>query len=194
MTDLARFMDGRSEHSPMLRPLTFALAALVLVSGCSGDSLAGEEAPDFTVDTVRGEQVSLSDFRGQVVVVDFMSSMCGYCYANGRVLKTLLRQHPDAVVVSVNFGETATSRLTRPGASVNDYMETVGVDSESHPNWYFGTEVVDASKDELADRYRVRSTPVLFLVAPDGTVVERQGGVIGEKYGERLEELSGGEG
>jgi len=177
------------ENLPVKLLAVISVAALVTVSGCSGGtSIKGEKAPDFTVETIRGEEVTLSQFEGQVVIVDFMSSMCGYCYANGRVIKSILNSHPDVVVVSVNFGESSASKLTRPGATVQDYMNNIGVSPESYPNWYFGTEVVGKSKDELANQYCVRSTPALFLLDENGNVVRRDG-VISQKYGESVNEL-----
>lgn len=176
-----------------LLPVLLGVALLAAgAPGCLGDSgVQGKEAPDFSVETLRGEEVALSDFEDRVVVVDFMSSMCGYCYANGRALKGILKEHPDAVVVSVNMGETATNYVTREGASLEEYRSTIGVTREEYPNWYFGKEVKGVSKKELADRYSVRATPALFLVGPDGTVRDRQGGVINEMYGEKLAEAEG---
>jgi peroxiredoxin len=41
--------------------------------------VAGEEARDFTLPTLDGEQVSLSDYRGSVVLVNFWTSWCPPC-------------------------------------------------------------------------------------------------------------------
>ncbi len=39
----------------------------------------GEVAPDFTVTLTNGKQVTLSDFRGKVVMLQFTASWCGVC-------------------------------------------------------------------------------------------------------------------
>ncbi len=50
----------------------------LLLSVCSGTSAAalkaGVEAPDFTLKTTTDEEVTLSDFRGQVVILHFWKS------------------------------------------------------------------------------------------------------------------------
>ena len=44
-------------------------------------SLAGQPARNFTYTDVNGEKVSLSDFKGKVVVVDVWTMTCGACLA-----------------------------------------------------------------------------------------------------------------
>ena len=52
-------------------------------------SLAGQPARNFTYTDVNGEKVSLSDFKGKVVVVDVWTMTCGACLAQHIYLKKL---------------------------------------------------------------------------------------------------------
>ena len=42
------------------------------------DIAKGELAPDFTLETLDGKEVSLSDYRGKIVLVNFWATWCGY--------------------------------------------------------------------------------------------------------------------
>lgn len=44
-----------------------------------GDVLVGQPAPNFTLRTLTGDEVSLSDFRGQPVLINFWTTWCGPC-------------------------------------------------------------------------------------------------------------------
>jgi len=56
------------------------LAALVSVGlGAAKEPAVNQAAPDFQATTVDGQAVSLADFRGQVLVLDFWASGCAPC-------------------------------------------------------------------------------------------------------------------
>jgi peroxiredoxin len=55
-----------------------ALAALTS-SAATGYALLGHEAPDFALHAVAGNNVRLSEHRGDVVVLSFWGSRCGQC-------------------------------------------------------------------------------------------------------------------
>lgn len=57
-----------------------ALVAAVLVAFAAGPyALLGQEAPDFALHAVSGNNVRLSEHRGEVVVLSFWGSHCGQC-------------------------------------------------------------------------------------------------------------------
>ena len=67
----------------------------------------GQLAPDFTLATLDGPDRSLSDFRGQVVLVNFWASWCGPCRIEFPALKSVYEKYKDRgfTVVAVNLGE-----------------------------------------------------------------------------------------
>lgn len=108
-----------------MRPIFFVAAAVLLVLfsfGCNTaapdpvtpdsppaaapdntDSAAaplpGNPAPDFTLKTINGQQVTLSDLRGQKVFLNFWASWCAPCKNEMPALQTLSREYEDKVKV-----------------------------------------------------------------------------------------------
>jgi peroxiredoxin len=58
----------------------------------------GQPAPDFTMDTNKGDSLSLSSFKGKVVVIDFWASWCAPCRKeNPHMLEMYKELHPKGV-------------------------------------------------------------------------------------------------
>ena len=69
----------------MNRKTSIILAIIVLISlamiSCSTAEIpqVGDKAPDFTLESIEGESISISDFRGQPVLIVFTSVKCKEC-------------------------------------------------------------------------------------------------------------------
>jgi len=64
-------------------------------------ALVGEQAPNFTLATPDGQTVSLSDYSGQVVLVNFWATWCPSCVTEMPGYEQIYRQHqPDFVVLA----------------------------------------------------------------------------------------------
>ncbi|MCF7823616.1 MAG: redoxin domain-containing protein [Candidatus Marinimicrobia bacterium] len=62
-------------------------------------SASAQEAPDFTLTNIEGESVSLSDFKGKVIIVDFWATWCGPCKMEIPGFIQLQEDYKDDVVV-----------------------------------------------------------------------------------------------
>jgi len=90
-----------------------ALALATTLVACTEPPEVGPEignmAPDFTLQTVDGENVTLSDFRGKVVIVNFWLSDCKGCVDELPHMQAVLDKRPDRglVVLAINVTENA---------------------------------------------------------------------------------------
>lgn len=74
------------------------LFSLSLSFGAHPDSVKGK-APDFTLKSNSGENLQLSDFRGQIVVINFWATWCGPCRQEMPKLDALYKRYQRAGLV-----------------------------------------------------------------------------------------------
>lgn len=112
-----------------------------------------ELLPDFTLETLEGDALSLSDYRGQVVLVNFWASWCPACRAEIPDLERYYELHRDEglVVIGVNVQE--------PSGVVSDFAADKGL---TFP-------IVLDIKGTTTDLYGVTGLPTSFFVGRDGT-------------------------
>ena len=91
--------------------LSLALLLVVAASGCNrGDHPAqvGEQAPNVTIHDEK-QTISLQQYRGKIVVLNFWASWCPPCLEEFPSLIELQRQMPNIVVLAVSFDEDANA-------------------------------------------------------------------------------------
>lgn len=141
---------------------------LVIWLSFSSSAYAGQHAPDFSLPRLGStELISLSDFRGKVVYLDFWASWCGPCRTSMPLLDTLRSEfHSQGFeVLAINLDDTpqlAQQFLTR--VKVN------------YPIAY------DASAS-TSTLYNVQGMPTAFLI--DG-----HGQILGHHQGFKPEDIS----
>lgn len=127
----------------------------------SGPSQASA-APDFTLPVVgnnglTGEKISLSSFRGKVVLLEFMLPSCVHCQNMAPELESLYQQFGSQNVVFLSISGLSY------GESVNDVANFIRT---YHTTWLF---VYDSS-NTVFNMYGVRATPAFFIIAKNGQV------------------------
>jgi peroxiredoxin len=147
--------------------LVMVLALVVTVgfamSGCSSDSTTltptqdtnvGSLAPDFQFYNSQEELVSLSDLRGEPVVLNFWATWCGPCVYEMPYLQEVYEERSDngLVLLTINMGGTSSQ--------VQEFLQSHDL---SLP------VLLDTNRD-LADRYNIRYVPTTFFIDRDGTI------------------------
>lgn len=121
-----------------------------------------EPAPDWTLKGLDGKAVSLSELRGNVVIIDFWSTWCAPCRKTMPLLDKFYRMNKRENVRV--FGINVWERKAGP-AEVKAYIESKG----------YNFPILLGDKD-IANHYGVRGIPTLFIIDPDGKIAYRHVG------------------
>jgi peroxiredoxin len=117
-------------------------------------SIIGFEVPPFSLETLEGETVSISDYRGQVVFLNFWATWCVPCQREMPAFETFMAAgREDAVVLAVNNGE-ATS-------DVASFATTFGLEH---------LPILLDPEFKVADGLGIVNLPVTYVIDEQGIV------------------------
>lgn len=120
--------------------------------------LINKPAPEITAEDIRtGEEISLSDFRGKPLVLQFFSTDCEHCEEEMDWLSGIVTEHKDiaALGISVNVGERD---------SVIEYIRD--------KNLKYPVILPDEEGEEQLDPYYGGATPQTVIITPQGIVAQ----------------------
>jgi len=114
----------------------------------------GDRAPDFTLPTIDGKEISLSQFRGKAVMVNFWESSCSACASEMPDIQAVFDtwSRDDLEILAVNVGERA--------AFVQSFIDSKGLTFPA---------LLD-SDEAVSKMYQISTIPTTFFIDADGII------------------------
>jgi thiol-disulfide isomerase/thioredoxin len=165
--------DGEGITAPFIEPVA-AHDVAQAPAGSSADAGAcladAKPAKDFTLPTLDGKQLSLSSFKGKVVLLNFWATWCGPCKAEIPGFVELQQQYKNDLVVL--------------GLSVDDPADKAKAFADQYKVNY--PMVLGLGRDDIQDAYGpIYGIPASFLISRDGKVCKRHLGIAPKAQFER---------
>ena len=156
-----------------------AIAGLLALLGwglvrVNSGQVDGGMAPDFTLTSFEGETITLSELRGQVVVINFWASWCPPCREEAPYLERTWRKYKDQGVffIGVDYADTESKALA--------YLDEFDITYFNGPD--IGTRISHA--------YRMDGVPETYYVAKNGELAGvKIGPLAPPELDQKIEEL-----
>ncbi len=139
----------------MIRKLfTGTLLAVLATSVLAAASMVGKPAPDFALKSMTGENLRLSEYRGEVVMLNFWATWCGPCRQEMPLLDELYTRYERVgiTLLVVNIDDDSRRAIEQKRELCVDF-----------PVWF------DATKD-VSKLYEVNAMPVTVILDREGNV------------------------
>lgn len=133
-------------------------------------------APDFTVTDLDGNEISLSDYTGKPVIINFWATWCGPCQSEMPAFDTMYQEYGDQItflMINVTDGDRDTVDNVRTFYEESGYSFPI----------YFDTTL------EASITYGASSIPLTFFINPDGSIFHGQMGAMSEDFLKQVTEL-----
>ena len=115
----------------------------------------GKTAPDFTLENLNGKEVSLSDYRGRLVFLNFWATWCPPCRSEMPSMEKLYQKFRDEdfVILAVDLRESQNT--------VKDFAR----------DYKLNFSILLDSTGKIGDTYGVRAIPTTYLINPQGKLI-----------------------
>ena len=151
--------------APLAFSLSTAVASLFVANYAHSTTAVGQKAPDFTLTDTAGKAVRLSDYKGKHVVLEWNNPGCPFVrkHYDSANMQALQKEATAKGVVWLAINSTETGHPDYlPAPKLGQWM----VQQKAAPS----ATLMDES-GSVGKSYGARTTPHMYLVAPDGTLI-----------------------
>ena len=151
-------------RSILLRGTALCLL-LVAALGVFAGAKAKEPAPRFNAKTLEGEKFSNESVKGKVVLLEFWTTWCVYCFEEAGLVDQISREYRDKglIVLAVDVAESKKT--------VKKYLD-------QHPRT---SRIVLTDDTNLAAMYEAVVYPIYVVIDREGNIAGTQRGAAGEE-------------
>lgn len=157
--------------------MVLGVGLLLLLPGCPKKTGDLAQAPDFSLKTLQGQEITLSGLRGKVILLDFWATWCGPCKESIPHLAQLYRNQRERGFELIGMSK--------------DRLEDIEMVRRFVTSMEIPYPIV-ITPDEVARKYRVTGLPTAILIDRRGTIRERIVGfnrAIGQQIESKVGEL-----
>jgi peroxiredoxin len=113
-------------------------------------------APDFTLQSLNGEKVSLNQYRGNYVLVNFWATWCGPCKMEMPSLETLYQRFKSKKFTLLAISnDMFGAKIVEPFIKANQISFPILLDQQL----------------QASNKFRVVSLPTTFMIDPEGNII-----------------------
>ena len=156
----------------MLSAFVLLVLLTSLFAGCLNDSSDKnmEYGADFQFTLLNGEKKSMSDYKGKIVLLDFMGANCGPCQLQIYVLEQLYDEYKNdgLEIVSIDVWIISGETIDIMHQFIQAFQQQ-GLDLD----WLFG---VDDTSGTLYYKYADSGVPMLYLLDKNGNIYYTKAG------------------
>ena len=140
-------------------------------------AMIGKPVPDFTATDLDGNPISLQEYRGKVILLDFWAVWCGPCIAEMPNVKRVYESYKDAGFDIIGISLDTDKKRLRNYLKENDIAWRQVF---SGKGW----------QSPVAQQYGIRAIPAPWLIARDGTLISQRarGRVLEQMVAEAVKE------
>jgi peroxiredoxin len=126
---------------------------------------AGQAAPDFSIADTQGKTVSLADYRGKYVVLEWTNPDCPFVrrHYQSRNMPELQKDWSARGVVWVSIDSS--------NRSSSEFKTAAQLDAWMHSQGAAQTEVLVDAESATAKLYGAKTTPHMFVIDPEGRII-----------------------